>query len=91
MISTATMIGVGKVYGNLMVDVKATNLKLVERCHRIVMEATGCTHEEAGAALAQCDNSCKIAIVMILLGVTKEEAVAKLNENKQFVRAAVGK
>ena len=91
MISTATMIGVGKVYGNLMVDVKATNLKLVERCHRIVMEATGCTHEEAGAALSQCDNSCKVAIVMILLGVTKEEAVAKLNENKQFVRAAVGK
>ena len=91
MISTATMIGVGKVYGNLMVDVKATNLKLIERCHRIVMEATGCTHEEAGAALAQCDNSCKVAIVMILLGVSKEEAVAKLNENRQFVRAAVGK
>ena len=89
MISTATMIGVGKVYGNLMVDVKATNEKLVERCHRIVMEATGCDHETAGAALAQCGNSCKIAIVMILLGTSKEEAVAKLEANGQNVRKAL--
>lgn len=89
MISTATMIGVGKVYGNLMVDVKATNEKLVERCHRIVMEATGCDHETAGNALSQCDNKCKIAIVMILLGVSKEEAVAKLEANNQIVRKAL--
>lgn len=89
MISTATMIGVGKVYGNLMVDVKATNEKLVERCHRIVMQATGCDHDLADEALKQCDNSCKVAIVMILLGVSKEEAVAKLNANNQYVRKAL--
>ncbi|MDO4198673.1 MAG: N-acetylmuramic acid 6-phosphate etherase [Erysipelotrichaceae bacterium] len=89
MISTATMIGVGKVYGNLMVDVKATNEKLVERCHRIVMEATGCDHDKAHEALSQCDNHCKTAIVMILLGISKEEAEEKLSSNNQIVRKAV--
>ncbi len=51
MISTVTMVKVGKVFGNLMVDVKATNEKLVERCRRVVMEATGCDHDKADAVL----------------------------------------
>ena len=89
MISTVTMIGVGKVYGNLMVDVKATNEKLVERCRRIVMEATGCDHEKADAVLNECDNSCKIAIVMILLGVTKDEAIKKIEEAEGNTRLAL--
>lgn len=89
MISTATMIGVGKVYGNLMVDVKATNEKLVERCHQIVMSATGCDHDTAAAALKQTDNHCKEAIIMILLNVDYETAKQKLAEADGFVRKAV--
>lgn len=89
MISTATMIGVGKVYGNLMVDVKATNEKLVERCHQIVMSATGCDHDTAAAALKQTDNHCKEAIIMILLNVDYETAKQKLEEADGFVRKAV--
>ena len=45
MLSTASMVGIGKTYQNLMVDMKATNLKLLERSKRIIMEATGCTYE----------------------------------------------
>ena len=89
MISTATMIGVGKVYGNLMVDVKATNEKLVERCHQIVMAATGCDHDTAAAALKQTDNHCKEAIVMILLNVDYETAKKKLEEGQNNIRKAV--
>ena len=56
MLSTAAMVGMGKVYKNLMVDVMATNIKLVERCRQIVMAATGCDWETADAALNQTDN-----------------------------------
>ena len=86
MISTATMVGVGKVYGNLMIDVKATNEKLVERCHKIVMEATGCDYEMADKALKETDNSCKIAIVMIMFGLEKDEAAKALADAKGFIR-----
>ncbi|MBQ6559818.1 MAG: N-acetylmuramic acid 6-phosphate etherase [Erysipelotrichaceae bacterium] len=90
MVSTVTMIKVGKVYGNLMVDVRATNEKLVERCHRVVMEATGCTYETAADALKQTGNSCKTAIVMILLGLDKEEAIKRLEEASGNIRKAIG-
>lgn len=89
MISTATMISVGKVYGNLMVDAKATNEKLVERCRRTVMEATGCDHDKADEVLKETDNSCKLAIVMILLGITKDEAQEKLDKADGHVREAL--
>ena len=69
MISTVTMIKSGKVYGNLMVDVQPTNEKLVERCKRIVMEATGCDKDIAKETLEKCNYSCKVAIIMILLGI----------------------
>ena len=82
MISTATMVGVGKVYQNLMVDVKPTNEKLVERCRRIVMEATGCNHDKADEILKECDNNCKLAIVMILLNISKDEAISRLEMTK---------
>ena len=91
MISTATMIGVGKVYGNLMIDVRATNEKLVERCRNIVMAATGCEHEKADEVLKETNNDCKTAIVMILLGVSKEEAQEKLNESEGMIRQALHK
>ena len=89
MISTATMIGVGKVYGNLMVDVKATNEKLVERCRRIVMEATGCGHELADKTLIQTNNNCKLAIIMILLNISLEEAKQKLDNADGMIRDAI--
>ncbi len=89
MLSTAAMVGMGKVYKNLMVDVMATNIKLVERCRQIVMAATGCDWETADAALNQTDNHCKEAIVMILLGVDVNEAKEKLAGAKGWVRKAV--
>lgn len=89
MLSTATMIGMGKVYKNLMVDVMATNGKLVERCRQIVMAATDCDWNTADEALNKCNNHCKEAIVMILLGVDAETAKAKLAENDGFVRKTV--
>ena len=89
MISTATMVRVGKVYGNLMIDVKATNLKLIERCRRIVMEATGCDHDLADKVLNEVDNDCKLATIMIITTCTKQEAIDRLNNAKGIVREAL--
>ncbi|MDM5189437.1 N-acetylmuramic acid 6-phosphate etherase [Bacillus sp. DX4.1] len=89
MLSTASMVGIGKVYGNLMVDVQLTNKKLVERAKRIVMEATSCDYETAELYLAKADNKPKIAIVMILTGFSKEEAVQRLEETQGFIRQAI--
>ncbi len=89
MISTASMIGIGKVYGNLMVDMKATNLKLVERAKRIVMESTDCDMETASHALEITEYSIKEAIVMILTGTTKEEASRRILENRGFIRKCI--
>lgn len=91
MLSTATMIGLGKVYKNLMVDVMDTNQKLHERCRHIVMDATDCDYDTADKALNECGNHCKTAIVMILLGCDANEAKAKLQLADGFVRKAVEK
>ena len=69
MLSTGAMIKLGKVYGNLMVDVKPSNEKLVRRCVTIVCSAAECTEAEAVAALEQCGYRPKAAIVMVLRGV----------------------
>ena len=89
MISTVTMIRVGKVYGNLMVDVRATNEKLVERCRRIVMEATGCDHDKADEVLNETGNDCRKAIVMILLGISREEAEERIEKAGGYIREAI--
>ncbi|MEE3425687.1 MAG: N-acetylmuramic acid 6-phosphate etherase [Erysipelotrichaceae bacterium] len=89
MISTVTMVKVGKVFGNLMVDVKATNEKLVERCRRVVMEATGCDHDRADAVLKETENNCKLAIVMILLNIPLNEAKEKLERADDNIRMAL--
>ena len=86
MISTASMVGIGKVYGNLMVDMRATNLKLVERAKRIVSMACSCMEEAAQAALLEADGGIKAAIVMILAGITAKEAKERLEIHKGFVR-----
>lgn len=90
MITTAAMIKIGKVFGNLMVDVEATNAKLVERQVRIVMQATECERSIAEQALSQCQRHCKTAILMILAGVDALQAAQMLNQNKGFIRKALG-
>lgn len=89
MISTITMVKVGKIYGNLMVDVRATNEKLVERCRRIVMEATGCDHDKADEVLKETNNNCKTAIIMILLNTDKKDAEERLKNANDVIRQAL--
>ncbi|MDC9614706.1 N-acetylmuramic acid 6-phosphate etherase [Xenorhabdus khoisanae] len=91
MITTGAMIRIGKIYGNLMVDVEATNAKLIERQKNIVMAATECNREIAEHALNACDGHCKTAIVMILSGVSAEEAKVLLAEHQGFIRPAIPK
>lgn len=78
MISTGAMVGIGKVYQNLMVDVLQTNEKLRVRARNIVTEATGCTEERAASLLEAAGGNAKIAIVMELLDCTAGEAEQKL-------------
>ena len=89
MISTASMVRLGKVYGNLMVDVQPTNEKLVDRAVRIVAEATGCPEDEARSALEESGRHAKTAIVMILGGVGAPEARERLARADGFVRQAI--
>ncbi|CAI1952456.1 TPA: N-acetylmuramic acid 6-phosphate etherase [Serratia fonticola] len=89
MITTGAMIRSGKVYSNLMVDVEATNAKLIQRQVNIVVEATESSPEEAEEALNQCQRHCKTAIVMILGGLSAPEASAVLSKNKGFIRQAL--
>lgn len=89
MITTGAMISIGKVYSNLMVDVEATNAKLIERQKHIVMAATECDRATAERALIACNNHCKTAIVMILTGLNALQAKQTLADNKGFIRAAL--
>lgn len=89
MLSTGSMIGIGKVYQNLMVDVKPSNKKLEERSKRIIMEATDCSYEEASKAFEQAEQQVKLAIVMILTHSSKEDAAKKLTEAKGFIRKTI--
>lgn len=86
MLSTASMTGIGKVYENLMVDLKITNLKLLERAKHNIVQITGCTFEEAEKVLKECNNNVKTAIVVILLNCSKDEAEHYLKEAKGFIR-----
>lgn len=89
MLSTGAMIKLGKVYGNLMVDVKPSNQKLIHRCKRIVSEATGVTEEEAAQVLDQCDYRPKIAIVMLLCGVNADDARSLLEAHDGRISNAI--
>ncbi|MDY4223037.1 MAG: N-acetylmuramic acid 6-phosphate etherase [Candidatus Faecousia sp.] len=80
MLSTGAMIKLGKVYGNLMVDVKPSNEKLVRRCVTIVCSAAECSEAEAVEALEKCGYRPKVAIVMILRGVDAESARRMLDD-----------
>ncbi|WP_215143127.1 N-acetylmuramic acid 6-phosphate etherase [Exiguobacterium qingdaonense] len=89
MISTTSMIGVGKVYENLMVDVQPTNEKLEMRAKRMIAEATGVDSETAARYFASSNGHVKTAIVMILADVSYEEAVKRLERANGFVREAL--
>lgn len=89
MISTTTMIKLGKVYGNLMVDVKPTNIKLVDRAKRIIHEATGVSMEEAAKFYEAAQHQPKVAIVMINGDVDYATAEKALRENHGFIAASL--
>lgn len=86
MLSTASMIGIGKVYKNLMVDVQPTNEKLRVRAIRIIQQATDCTADMAEKTFIAADENVKIAIMMILLNASKEEATLTLQKNNDFIQ-----
>lgn len=90
MLSTGTMIKLGKVYGNLMVDVKPSNEKLIRRCVTIVCNAAGCDDAAATAALEACDYRPKVAIIMVLCGVGADEARAMLEKADGRVAKVLG-
>jgi N-acetylmuramic acid 6-phosphate etherase len=89
MISTAAMVQIGKVYGNLMVDVRPTNAKLVVRTQRIIRAVTECSEAEAALAYEQAGGSAKTAIVMLLVGCDRDAAERRLAHAEGFVRGAI--
>lgn len=89
MISTGAMIEIGKTYGNLMVDVQATNRKLRARAVRIIRQVTGASPERAEAALESAGGSAKVAIVTLQTGVTPDEARQRLAHAGGFLRRAL--
>jgi len=89
MLTTTSMIKIGKVYENMMVDLMATSQKLIERSKRTIMIVTGVDYDTAAKFLKKAKGSVKIAIVMILAKVGYEEAKQRLKRSGGFVRAAI--
>jgi N-acetylmuramic acid 6-phosphate etherase len=89
MISTGAMIKLGKVYGNLMVDVQPRSAKLVKRARRIISEVTGVNDEEASQLLEDADNDVKVAIVMKRLSLDRDEARRILDRSDGNLREAL--
>lgn len=86
MLSTSAMIGIGKVYKNLMVDVQPSNEKLRVRSIRIIQQSTECSEEIAQQAYKDAQLNVKVAIVMILCDVSAEEAAKRLKDSKGFIK-----
>lgn len=89
MLSTGAMVRIGKVYGNLMVDMRATNEKLAARAQRIVMQATGCAADQAAAALTDAGYDLKVAILTLLSGVSVDVARERLAQSHGVLRKAL--
>lgn len=89
MLSTGAMIQLGKVYSNLMVDVRASNEKLVERARSIVIETTGCTREKATSALEATKYEVKQAIVMLKTGLGVDDVNALLEQHQGQINIAI--
>lgn len=86
MITTTAMIKIGKVYDNLMVDLKPTNEKLVDRATKIISEISGYDYESSKKTLSQANNNVKAAIIMATKNVDYEESIKILENNKGFIR-----
>ena len=91
MISTVSMINLGKTYGNLMVDLQVSNIKLRDRAIRIIQAATSCDVKRAQEALQESKDQVKVAIVMILLDSSAEKALELLKASGSRVRVALDK
>jgi len=89
MLSTASMVKLGKVYQNLMVDLQAKSEKLTERSKRIIMILTGLDYKKAEYYLKKTDGKVKTALVMILAGVDKKEAERRLENSEGFIKKAI--
>lgn len=89
MISTASMVKIGKVYSNYMIDLNASNFKLRERAKKIVCAVTDVSYEEAESVLVETDFNVKLAIVMILTKSERVEAEKLIDQSNGFVNAAV--
>jgi N-acetylmuramic acid 6-phosphate etherase len=89
MLTTASMIRMGKVYENLMVDLRTASRKLEERTKRVLMHATGARYEETDRWLRKAGGSLKVAIVMRRAKVTRKEAERRLREAQGWVRKAI--
>lgn len=89
MLSTGAMIRLGKVFGNRMVDLQATNEKLAERARRIVSEVTGCPAEESAQLLKKADGNAKLAILLGLSKLLPEDARRILQETDGHLKAAL--
>jgi len=89
MLTTGAMVRLGKVYENLMVDLRTASRKLEERTKRVFMNATGASYAETGPALKRAGGSLKVAIVMRRAGVTRAEAERRLKEAQGWVREAI--
>jgi N-acetylmuramic acid 6-phosphate etherase len=90
MITTGAMIRLGKTWGNLMVDLQATNLKLKDRSERILMETCGIPRDAARALLEAAGGSVKVGIVMHRTGVSREDAVKRIQDAGGLIRRVVG-
>jgi len=90
-LSTASMVRLGKVYKNLMVDVKATNEKLYARATRMVMDITGVTCEDAETALKQANMQVKLAVLMLLANLDATEGRSRLDECDGNLREALAR
>lgn len=86
MITTTAMIKIGKVYDNLMVDLRPTNEKLVDRATKIISEISGNDYDLSKKILSQADNNVKAAIIMATKNVDYEESIKILENNKGFIR-----
>ncbi len=89
-ITTGAMIRIGKSYGNLMVDLRATNVKLTDRAQRIVMEACDLSRDEARALLDRARGTVKLAIVMHALGIDADDAERRLVASGGVIRRVTG-
>lgn len=89
MLTSASMVLLGKTYGNVMIDLQLTNNKLKERARKIIMEITSVDYDTAGKYLSEADGNVKTAIFMILSGLNFEESKEKLEKSGGFIKKAL--